>query len=65
LNFVDRGVVGEAIVAPEHLERARERVREAAAGIRAARFQADPDQRKCGDCPYSRFCPSSAARGGP
>ncbi|HTK31622.1 MAG TPA: ATP-dependent DNA helicase [Candidatus Saccharimonadaceae bacterium] len=65
LHFVDRGVVGEALVAPEHLERARERVREAAAGIRAARFAADPDQRKCGDCPYSRFCPSSAARGGP
>ena len=62
LHFVSSGLKGGAAVAPEHLERARERIAEAAAGIRAARFEADPDQRKCGYCPYNRFCPSSAAR---
>jgi DNA helicase-2/ATP-dependent DNA helicase PcrA len=64
LYFVDSGLVGEARVEPKHLEAARERVVEAAAGIRTARFPADPDQRKCGYCPYSRFCLYSAARGG-
>jgi len=63
LHFMDSGIVGEAPVVRDHMERARARVRTAAAGIRAAQFPPDPDQRKCGDCPYSRFCPHSAARG--
>jgi DNA helicase-2/ATP-dependent DNA helicase PcrA len=63
LHYMDSGVVGEARVQREHLERARARVRTAAEGIRAAHFPASPDQRKCGDCPYSRFCVHSAARG--
>ncbi len=62
LNFVGSGVVGSAPVTLAPIERARARVRTATAGIRAAQFPADPDQRKCGDCPYSRFCPHSAAR---
>ncbi len=63
LHFVDSGLVGEAEVEEKHLDAARERVRAAAAGIRSGRFPADPDQRKCGYCPYSRFCVHSAARG--
>ena len=62
LHFVGTGIVGAAAVEPTHLERARERVLEAAAGIRGAAYPPDPDQRKCGDCPYSRFCVHSAAR---
>uniref|UniRef100_A0A832I1T4 DNA 3'-5' helicase n=1 Tax=Eiseniibacteriota bacterium TaxID=2212470 RepID=A0A832I1T4_UNCEI len=64
LHFVPGGLSGEATVRPEHLERARARVREAAAGIRAAHFPPRPDQRNCGYCPYRRFCPHSAARAG-
>jgi DNA helicase-2/ATP-dependent DNA helicase PcrA len=63
LHFVGPGTVGSGEVRPEHLERARERVAKAAAGIRSARFPAKPDQRKCGYCPYSRFCIHSTARG--
>ena len=63
LDFVGDGIRGSAVVAPEHLERARERALEAAAGIRAARFAPKPDPRTCGRCPYSRFCPHSVARG--
>ena len=62
LRFVDTGVSGSAVVGPEHLESARERVIEAAAGIRAARFPARPDQRNCGYCSYRLFCQYSAAR---
>jgi ATP-dependent DNA helicase UvrD/PcrA len=62
LRFVGSGVTGAAEVEPEHLERARARVREAAAGVRAGRFPAKPDQRNCGYCAYRLFCQFSAAR---
>ena len=63
LHFVGPGTIGSGEVKPEHLERARERVAKAAAGIRSAQFPPQPDQRNCGYCPYSRFCIHSAARG--
>jgi DNA helicase-2/ATP-dependent DNA helicase PcrA len=63
LHFIGPGTVGAGEVKPEHLERARERVAKAAAGIRSAQFPPRPDQRNCGYCPYSRFCVHSAARG--
>ncbi len=62
LHFVGSGVVGDVEVTDEHFELALQRVRAAAAGIRAGEFPAAPDQRKCGDCPYSRFCQHSVAR---
>ena len=62
LQFVGTGVTGSAEVEPEHLDRARERVREAAAGIRAAQYPPRPDQRNCGYCSYRLFCQHSAAR---
>jgi DNA helicase-2/ATP-dependent DNA helicase PcrA len=65
LHFVGSGVVGEAAVEATALERARARVAEAAAGIRAARFPARPEPSVCVRCPYNRFCPHSAARAGP
>ena len=63
LHFVGQGVSGSAAVEPAHLERARERARAAAAGIRSSSFPPLPDPRSCGYCPYSRFCIHSAARG--
>lgn len=63
LHFVGSGVVGTAVVEPGHYELALDRIHRASAGIRRAEFPPDPDQRKCGDCPYSRFCLHSAARG--
>ncbi len=62
LHYVGPGVVGSALVDVEHIERARVRIAEAAAGIRAAEFPPRPDQRNCGFCPYSRFCVHSAAK---
>ncbi len=65
LHFVGTGITGEAEVGADHLARAAERVREASAGIRSARFPPQPDPRRCSYCPYSRFCIHSAARGAP
>jgi ATP-dependent DNA helicase UvrD/PcrA len=62
LHFVGPGTVGRAAVKPEHLEAAADRVFEAARGIRAAAFPPKPSARDCTFCPYSRFCPHSAAR---
>jgi DNA helicase II / ATP-dependent DNA helicase PcrA len=63
LHFVESGLSGAAEVKPEHLTRARSRVAQAAAGIRAARFIATPDPRTCSYCPYARFCVHSMAKG--
>lgn len=62
LHFVGSGLVGTAAVSDDHLERARERIGAASAGIRAGRFEATPSSRTCEYCAYSRFCPQRAAR---
>jgi DNA helicase-2/ATP-dependent DNA helicase PcrA len=61
LHFLDSGVVGRAVPDPARLERARDRIRTAAAGIRAGDLAARPDHVACGYCPYRDVCPSSAA----
>jgi len=62
LHFVESGLVGSAQVGHAHLDLARERIAQAANGIRTAVFPARPESRRCTFCPYSRFCPSSALR---
>jgi DNA helicase-2/ATP-dependent DNA helicase PcrA len=65
LHFVDSGAVGSAALNSGHLEKARARIAEAAAGIRAARFAPKPGFNTCRNCPYSEtICPHSATRGG-
>jgi DNA helicase-2/ATP-dependent DNA helicase PcrA len=63
LHYVGTGAVGGARVREEFLESARERIRTVAGGIRAADFRPRPDYNSCRNCPYSVFCPHSAARG--
>lgn len=62
LHFVGSGLVGSADVEPKHYDLALDRIQRASSGIRRAVFPPDPDQRKCGYCPYARFCLHSAAR---
>jgi DNA helicase-2/ATP-dependent DNA helicase PcrA len=62
LHFLDSGMVGRVPVEARRLEKARDRIRQAAAGIRAADFGARPDRLACTWCPYREICPSSAAR---
>jgi DNA helicase-2/ATP-dependent DNA helicase PcrA len=64
LQFIGTAVTGSAGVEPDHLERGRERVREAAAGIRTNQYPPHPEARKCGYCSYRMFCRHNAARRG-
>jgi DNA helicase-2/ATP-dependent DNA helicase PcrA len=62
LHFLETGLVGRAAVDRSRIDKAREAVRGAAAGIRAREFAPKPDYIACGFCAYREICPSSAAR---
>jgi ATP-dependent DNA helicase UvrD/PcrA len=62
LHFLESGLVGRADVDPKRLAKARERIRGAAAGIRARAFDAQPDYLACSYCAFREICPESAAR---
>ena len=62
LRFVGSGTTGAVDVEPGHLERAEERIRETAAGIRAGTFDPKPDPRGCSHCDFRLICRFSAAR---
>jgi DNA helicase-2/ATP-dependent DNA helicase PcrA len=63
LHFLESGLVGKVPVDPKRLARARERIRTAAAGIRARDYTATPDQLACSWCAFRDICPASAATG--
>jgi DNA helicase II / ATP-dependent DNA helicase PcrA len=60
LHFLEGDSVGRATPSARQLERTRERIGEAAAGIRVGRFEATPGYPACEWCPYRRICPSAA-----
>jgi hypothetical protein len=60
LWFLDSGLVGRAEVDQKRLIRARARIAQAAAGIRARDFTPRPEPLSCSYCPYRDICPSSA-----
>jgi len=66
LHFVDSDTKGSAAVSAAHLEKARERVAEAASGIRAAQFAPRPSFNTCRGCPYglNGLCRHSATHAG-
>ncbi len=61
LHFLETGVVGRAQPDAARLEKASQRIGQAAAGIRAGDFAARPDYLACGYCPYRAVCPDAAA----
>jgi ATP-dependent DNA helicase UvrD/PcrA len=65
LHFLDSGLVGKVDVEPKRIARARERMTDAATGIRARRFDATPDPMVCARCPFRDICPSSATASQP
>jgi DNA helicase-2/ATP-dependent DNA helicase PcrA len=62
LHFLDTGLVGTAPVDAKRIEKAREAIRTAAAGIRARDFAARPDHMSCTYCAFREICPASVAR---
>jgi DNA helicase-2/ATP-dependent DNA helicase PcrA len=62
LHFLDSGLVGRADVDPDRLAKARDRIAQAAAGIRSRDYRARPEPLACTYCPYRDICPASAAR---
>jgi DNA helicase-2/ATP-dependent DNA helicase PcrA len=62
LYFLESGLIGRTEVDEKRLEKARDSIARAAAGIRARRFDATPDYLACGYCAFREICPTSAAR---
>ncbi|MBF8290449.1 MAG: hypothetical protein HW391_1417 [Chloroflexi bacterium] len=62
LHFLDSGLIGRVPVEPARLDRARERIAVAAAGIRARDDTPRPDTMACTYCPFREICPASAVR---
>jgi len=65
-QFVDSETTGSANVSAAHIEKAQERIAEAAAGIRAAHFPPKPAFNTCRNCPYGLhgICRHSATHAG-
>jgi DNA helicase-2/ATP-dependent DNA helicase PcrA len=62
LHFLESGLVGKVAVDPKRLAKARERMAEAAAGMRARDYAPKPDYLACTWCAFRDICPSSVAR---
>ncbi|HEU4863421.1 MAG TPA: ATP-dependent DNA helicase, partial [Candidatus Limnocylindria bacterium] len=60
LHFLESGVVGRVAPTEKRLEKAQEKLTEAAEGIRAGRFEANPSAMRCGYCPFREICPDAA-----
>ncbi len=62
LNFLETGLVGTAPVDRKRLDKARESIRTAAAGIRARVFTPKPAHMACSYCAFREICPASVVR---
>lgn len=62
LYFLESGLVGRSEVDEGRLAKARAKIRDAAAGIRARKFTARPDYLACSYCAFREICPSSAVK---
>ena len=62
MHFLESGLVGEVAVDPKRLAKARDRIAEAAAGMRARDYTPRPDYVACGYCAFRDICPASIAR---
>jgi DNA helicase-2/ATP-dependent DNA helicase PcrA len=60
LHFLESGLVGHSQPTPARLEKARNLIAAAAAGIRAGAFEANPGPMRCGGCPFRTICPDAA-----
>lgn len=61
LHFMESGLTGRVVPDRARLDKARAKIREAAAGIREGQFPAKPGYLACSYCPYRDICPESTA----
>lgn len=61
LRFLEAGLTGHAPVQPRDLTKAREKVLQAASGIRQRNFEAKPNFMACRYCAYREICPATAS----
>jgi DNA helicase-2/ATP-dependent DNA helicase PcrA len=64
LRFLDSGKAATVPVDPKRIVKARERILEAAEGIKSGSMEAKPDLMNCTYCAYRELCPSSKAPAG-
>ena len=62
LHFLESGLIGKVDVDPKRLARARDKIAQAAAGMRARDYTPTPDYLACTYCAFRDICPASAAR---
>jgi DNA helicase-2/ATP-dependent DNA helicase PcrA len=62
LHFLESGLVGEVAVDPKRLAKARDKIAQAAAGMRARDYTPKPDYLACTYCAFRDICPASVAR---
>lgn len=60
LSFLENGIIGSSTKTQKDLDKTWEKIRSVAESIRSNDFHATPNSMKCGYCPYSDICPSSA-----
>jgi DNA helicase II / ATP-dependent DNA helicase PcrA len=62
LHFLESGLVGKVDVDPRRLAKAREKIAQAAAGMRSRDYTPRPDYLACTYCAFRDICPASVAR---
>jgi len=62
LHFLESGLIGKVEVDPRRLAKARDKIAQAAAGMRARDYTPRPDYLACTYCAFRDICPSSVAR---
>jgi len=62
LYFLESGLIGTVEVDPRRLAKARDKIAQAAAGMRARDYTPRPDYLACTYCAFRDICPASAAR---
>jgi len=62
LHFLEPGLVGRVQIDEDDLDKVKEKIREAAAGIRKREFFAQPSYMACSFCAFNQICPSATLK---
>jgi DNA helicase-2/ATP-dependent DNA helicase PcrA len=61
LHFLESDIVGRAVKGEKELNRAADKIRQVAEGVKSGDFKARPDWHSCSICEFKTICPSSFA----